>query len=72
MQTKQASAFIVMAIMGGAILLNLMGYVTDRTDISRSFIIPMLCFAFIGAYVFAGPRLARSEGVRGIDARHMH
>jgi FHS family L-fucose permease-like MFS transporter len=71
-QAKQASAFIVMAIMGGAILPKLMGYVADRSDISHGFIIPSFCFAFVAAYAFAWPRLARSEGMRGVDTRHMH
>ena len=40
-RAKKASAFIVMAIMGGAILPKLMGYVADKYDMSRGFIVPM-------------------------------
>ena len=39
-RAKKASAFIVMAIMGGAILPKLMGYVADKYDMSRGFIVP--------------------------------
>ena len=39
-RAKKASAFIVMAIMGGAILPKLMGYVADQYDMSRGFIVP--------------------------------
>ncbi len=46
-RAKKASAFIVMAIMGGAILPKLMGYVADKFDMSRGFIVPMFCFAFV-------------------------
>ena len=35
-RAKKASAYIVMAIMGGAILPKLMGYVADQYDMSRS------------------------------------
>ena len=42
---KMASAYIVMAIMGGAILPKFMGAVADRYDMSRGFIVPMACFA---------------------------
>lgn len=42
---KKASAFIVMAIMGGAILPKIMGFVADKFDMSRGFIVPLLCFA---------------------------
>src|SRR5665811_1540226 len=37
-RAKKASAFIVMAIMGGAILPKLMGAVADKFDMSRGFI----------------------------------
>jgi MFS transporter, FHS family, L-fucose permease len=47
---KKASSFIVMAIMGGAILPKVMGAVADRSDLSRGFIVPMLCFAFVAFY----------------------
>ena len=39
-RAKKASAFIVMAIMGGALLPKLMGYVADKYDMSRGFIVP--------------------------------
>ncbi len=39
-RAKKASAFIVMAIMGGAILPKAMGAVADHYDMSRGFIVP--------------------------------
>jgi hypothetical protein len=33
-------------IVGGAILPKLMGHIADVTDLSRSFIVPTVCFAF--------------------------
>ena len=56
-RTKRASSYIVMAIAGGAILPKLMGAVADRWDMSRGFIVPMVCFVFIAFYGFAWPRL---------------
>jgi MFS transporter, FHS family, L-fucose permease len=58
-RTKKGSSFIVMAIMGGAILPKLMGYVADRFDMSRSFIVPSVCFAFVAFYGFAWPKLSK-------------
>jgi FHS family L-fucose permease-like MFS transporter len=46
-----------MAIIGGAILPKLMGAVADRWDMSRGFIVPMVCFVFIALYGFYWPRL---------------
>jgi FHS family L-fucose permease-like MFS transporter len=71
-RAKKASSFIVMAIMGGAILPKLMGYVADTYDMSRSFIVPMCCFAFVAFYSFRWPRLARVEGLRGVSPMAEH
>ena len=71
-RAKQASAFIVMAIMGGAFVPKLMGYIADRTDMSRGFIVPLVCFAFVGAYGYLWPRLSRSEGALGGVAMKSH
>jgi len=60
-RAKRASGFIVMAIMGGAILPKLMGYVADQYDISRGFIVPLFCFAFVAVYGFLWPQLSRSS-----------
>jgi FHS family L-fucose permease-like MFS transporter len=57
-ETKRASAYLVMAIMGGAILPKLMGYVADVTDMSRSFIVPVACFAFVAYYGFKWPKFS--------------
>jgi FHS family L-fucose permease-like MFS transporter len=63
-RAKKASSFIVMAIMGGAILPKLMGYVADQYDMSRGFIVPMFCFALVAAYGFAWPKLSKAESLR--------
>ena len=55
-RAKKASAFLVMAIMGGAVLPKLMGQVADLFDMSRGFIVPLGCFAMIGLYGFLWPR----------------
>jgi FHS family L-fucose permease-like MFS transporter len=57
-RAKQASAFIVMAIMGGAILPKVMGAVGDRYDMSRAFLVPLCCFAFVAFYGCVWPRLS--------------
>jgi len=61
-RAKKASAFIVMAIMGGALLPKLMGYVADEFDMSRGFIVPLACFAFVAFYGFRWPRFSGKHG----------
>ena len=67
-RAKRASAYIVMAIMGGAILPKLMGYVADRFDMSRGFIVPTFCFAFVAFYGFNWPKFSKSESLHGVKA----
>ena len=65
-RAKKASAFIVMAIMGGAILPKLMGAVADKWDMSRGFIVPMFCFAFVAFYGFNWSKFSNAESLDGV------
>jgi fucose permease len=71
-RAKKASAYIVMAIMGGAILPKIMGAVADNHDMSTGFLVPMGCFALIALYGFAWPRLSKSESLHGVAASRGH
>jgi FHS family L-fucose permease-like MFS transporter len=71
-RAKKASAFIVMAIMGGAILPKLMGYVADKSNMSRGYIVPLFCFAFVALYGFAWPKLSGAEGLHEVKATGGH
>jgi FHS family L-fucose permease-like MFS transporter len=57
-QTKKASAFIVMAIVGGAIMPMLMGWFADVASMRMAFVVPLLCFVGVAAYGGLWPRLA--------------
>ncbi len=57
-QAKKASAFIVMAILGGAIMPKLMGHVGDLYGMSVAFLVPLGCFALIAAYGYGWPALS--------------
>ncbi|MBI5281757.1 MAG: sugar MFS transporter [Candidatus Solibacter usitatus] len=71
-RAKKASAFIVMAIMGGALLPKLMGWVADEYDMSRGFIVPMFCFILVSLYGFFWPRFSNAESLHdnGPSAAH--
>ena len=71
-RAKKASAFIVMAIIGGALLPKLMGYVADKSDMSRGFIVPMFCFVFVACYGFFWPKLSKAESLHGVGASGGH
>jgi MFS transporter, FHS family, L-fucose permease len=71
-RAKKASAFIVMAIMGGAILPKLMGFVADQFDMSRGFIVPAFCFAFVAFYGFNWPKFSNADSLQGVGATGGH
>jgi len=71
-RAKRASSYIVMAIMGGAILPKLMGYVADKYDMSRGFIVPAACFVIVAFYGFNWPRLANADSLRSEVAPTLH
>jgi MFS transporter, FHS family, L-fucose permease len=62
-RAKFASAYIVMAILGGALVPKLMGFIADKTDLSRGFIVPLVCFAFVAWYGYMWPKLSGSESL---------
>ncbi len=59
--TKFGAAFLVMAIVGGAIMPAVMGAVTDATNAAVAFIVPAVCFAFVAGYGLYDLSRARSS-----------
>jgi FHS family L-fucose permease-like MFS transporter len=56
-QTKKASSFLVMAILGGAIMPLFMGWLADRGGMRLGFLMPLGCFALVAAYAGAWRKL---------------
>ncbi len=71
-RAKGASSFIVMGIVGGALLPKVMGAVADHYDMSRGFIVPLICFALIALYGYGWPKLSRVESLHGVGASGSH
>jgi FHS family L-fucose permease-like MFS transporter len=72
-RAKRASAYIVMAIMGGAVLPKLMGFVADQTDMSRGFIVPAACFLIVALYGATWMKLSgATEGLVGTKTTGGH
>ncbi|MBC5772746.1 sugar MFS transporter [Pontibacter sp. KCTC 32443] len=60
--TSQGSSLLVMAIVGGAIIPPLQGYVADVTgNLQISFIVPMLCYLYIVFYGFSGSKVEKID-----------
>ncbi len=50
--TKTGASLLVMAIIGGAVLTALMGYVSDQSAINMAFAVPFLAFLFIAVFAY--------------------
>jgi MFS transporter, FHS family, L-fucose permease len=56
--TSQGSSLLVMAIVGGAIIPPLQGYIADVTgNLQLSFLVPLICYAYIMYYGFFGSKV---------------
>ncbi|HLU87749.1 MAG TPA: hypothetical protein VKZ44_08340 [Taishania sp.] len=59
----QGSAFLVMMILGGAIIPPLQGKLADIFSIQSSFLVGVVCFLYLALYAFYVKILLRKQGV---------
>jgi len=59
---KVGSSLMIMAIVGGAIIPPLTGYVADLSTINHAMLVPGLCFLFVGGYGWHWQRLYQKAG----------
>ncbi|MFH1194824.1 MAG: L-fucose:H+ symporter permease [bacterium] len=71
-QAKKASGYIVMAIIGGAIMPKLMGHLGDIYNMSVGFIIPLFCFALVSVYGYMWPKLSKADGLSEVSTTKGH
>jgi FHS family L-fucose permease-like MFS transporter len=54
--TGKGSSLLIMAIVGGALLPVLMGYMADTIGLQKAFLLPALCYVYIAWFGFSGSR----------------
>ena len=59
--TGQGSGILCMAIVGGAVIPVIQGFIADKIGIHHAFILPVLCYLFIIYYGLKGHRPAVSQ-----------
>jgi MFS transporter, FHS family, L-fucose permease len=60
--TKIGGSLIVMAIVGGAVLTPVMGWISQTEhSIAKAYLVPFFCYIVIALYAFVGVRLKRAE-----------
>jgi len=60
-QTKKAASFIVMAIVGGAIMPLFMGWLADNWGMPIGFLMPLICFVIIALYGLVWQKLEAKD-----------
>lgn len=61
--TSQGSSFLIMMIMGGGIISWLQGFVSDSIGIQSSYIIGVLCFAYLAFYAWKVSGILKGQGI---------
>jgi FHS family L-fucose permease-like MFS transporter len=61
--TNQGSNFLIMMIMGGGIVSWLQGVVADNSNIHFSYIVGVLCFAYLAFYAWRVSGILRKQGI---------
>lgn len=55
--TRQGGSFIIMSIVGGAIIPPVMGWIADQQSTAVAYLVPMICFVMVAYYGWKGYRV---------------
>ena len=58
---SQVSSLLVMAILGGALLPPLQGWIADNCGLKISYIVPLIAYAYVGFYGWKGHKIGRHD-----------
>lgn len=61
--TNQGSGYLIMMIMGGGIISWLQGMLADMTNIHFSYIVGVLCFAYLVFYALRVTKILKAQGI---------
>lgn len=61
--TSQGSSYLIMMIMGGGIVSWLQGYVSEFIGIQYSYIVGILCFAYLAFYALRATSILKAQGI---------
>ncbi|MBF4493106.1 MFS transporter [Flavobacterium sp. JLP] len=61
--TSQGSSFLIMMIMGGGVISWLQGFVSEFIGIQASYVVGILCFAYLAFYAWSVSGILRKQGI---------
>ncbi len=62
-KTNQGSSLLIMMIMGGGLVSFAQGLLADKVGVHFSFIVGVVCFAYLAFYAIAATRTLRNQGI---------
>lgn len=62
--TSQGSSYLIMMIMGGGIISKLQGDLADSTNIHFSYIVGVICFAYLAFYAIRSAKILQKQGIQ--------
>lgn len=66
--TGQGATLLIMMILGGAIIPPLQGILADQTNIHSSYIVPVICFAYLAFFAWHVRKVLAKQGFEKLDA----
>lgn len=61
--TSQGSSFLIMMIMGGGVVSWLQGFISEHIGIHASYLVGVLCFAYLAFYAWSVSGILRKQGI---------
>ena len=61
--TNEGSGYLIMMIMGGGVISLLQGYIADLTNIHFSYIVGIICFAYLAFYAIKVSDILKKQGI---------
>jgi FHS family L-fucose permease-like MFS transporter len=70
--TKKASSFIIMSIVGGALVPYAMGVLADTYSTAFAYIVPLVCFIVVAWYGWKGYRIKGAQEMADVKVVFRH
>ena len=70
--TKKASSFLIMSIVGGAIVPYVMGQIADHNSTAFAYWVPLVCFVVVAWYGWRGYRIKGGKSSETVVVTFRH
>lgn len=61
--TSQGSSLLVMAILGGALIPPIQGFLADHAGVHTSFVVPIFCYIYLAFYAWRVTGILKAQGI---------